>query len=265
MFIESLYILPLGLIAGVVAGYLGIGGGAIYLPLLFLVFEGECAPEILPKVCVGTSMGAVFLTSLSAGTAHFRMKNVLVEKWIALSSGALIGSFSGGMIAGSLPSYYLRIVIGVVMILSAIRLLIPRKETPGKESSVSGNVWLFPLGIIIGGVASTVGIGGGILAVPILIGFWRLESRYAAGTSSAMTMILALGGLIGHILWGGGDFEAGRGFLGSVSLEKALLLGIPGAIGAPVGVSLHKKFKSGVFKIIFSVLLILVAIKIVFL
>jgi len=250
-------------LGGILAGYLGIGGGPVYLPILFFLFEKDFSPGILPKICIGTSVGAVFLTSLSSGISHHRMGNVVFDKFAFLSAGAFIGSFMGGLIVGALPAGVLTAFIGGVMILAAVRLLIPEGKTEGPKRK-AGDLWLLPIGIAVGAAASSVGIGGGILLVPILISLWGLPPRQAAGTSSAVTIILAAGGLIGHIFWGAGDYALGSGYLGSVSIEKALFLGIPGAIGAPFGAALHKRFKPTLFRVSFGVFLIIIAIKIVF-
>lgn len=262
--LENWYIIPLGVFAGLLAGYLGIGGGPVYLPILFLILGRDNSPNILPKICIGTSVGAVFLTSLSAGISHHRMGNVLFKKFVYLSTGSLVGSFAGGYIVGVLPAEFLTVLVGAVLILSAIKLILPERNTEDSSPNLP-DLWLVPIGIAVGAVASSVGIGGGILFVPILIGFWGLSSRSAAGTSSAVTMILAFGALIGHIVWGLGECDLGEGFWGSVSVEKALLLGIPGAIGAPFGAKLHKVFKPGLFRFFFAGFLILIAVKIVFL
>ncbi|HHS50846.1 MAG TPA: sulfite exporter TauE/SafE family protein [candidate division Zixibacteria bacterium] len=261
---EAFFLIPAGLLAGLLAGYLGIGGGPIFLPILFFVLRDSISPEHLPRVVVGTSVGAVLFTSISGATRHFIAGNVIHGKWLIFSAGAIIGALSGGLVVSHMPADLLRVLIAVIIALSAVRLLVPGAEisTDGK-SNAPHDIWLFPVGVAVGAIASSVGIGGGILSAPILLGFWGLGTRKAAGTSSAITMFLATGGLAGHLFWGAGA-EASADFTGWVSARYALMLGIPGAVGAFIGAGLHKWLKPRFFKAAFATLLIAVAIRILF-
>ena len=259
----DLIIVPIGLLAGVLAGYLGVGGGFVYLPLLFFFLNGRYPAEIAPKICVGTSMGAVVLTGISGTLSHYRQKNVCSSVWWKISIGAVLGSFFGGFIVSMVSGDALRIAIGITLLLSALQML--TQKPPKNECSLENEkapYWLIPIGIAVGLVAGTVGIGGGILAVPIFSGVLLMKPNRIAGTSSALTIALSASGLIGYFFWG--KAVSGAGTVGFVDIKFMLLLGIPAAIGAYFGAGLHKKVPPKIFKYVFAILLIFVALKIVF-
>ncbi len=221
-----------------------------------------CPVELLPKMCVGTSMGAVLLTSLAGAVKHWRLGHVSGGVWLRLSIGALVGSFAGGYIVRCLPADILKTIIGAVLILTALRMALSKKTGDG-ERQEDAPWWLVSMGIGIGVLASTVGIGGGILAVPLLIGLLGMRTKRAAGTSSAMTAVLSAGAIAGLMLWGGSVPGRPEGCIGFVSIGNALMIGVPGAIGAVLGAGLHEKIEPGIFKIVFVLFLIVVGLRII--
>ncbi|MCD6502304.1 sulfite exporter TauE/SafE family protein [bacterium] len=255
-------IILIGLFIGLLAGYLGIGGGAAYLPVLFYFLAPNCSAELLPKLCVGTSMGAVWLTSIAGTARHWRLGHISKTVWAKLSAGALVGSFAGGYIVRCLQGRILQTIIGAVLLLAAAKMAMSRGEK-GKEAEERSPWWLVFAGLGIGLVASTVGIGGGILAVPLLVGFLGMRTERAAGSSAAMTAVLASGAMVGLMFFGGSVASRPNGSIGFVSVKSALLLGVPGAIGALLGAGLHGRLKPDVFKIVFALFLAVVGLKII--
>ncbi|RKZ29392.1 hypothetical protein DRQ36_08815 [bacterium] len=256
-------LVPIGFAAGILAGYLGIGGGGIFVPVLFFCFSGLCSAELVPKLSVGTSTGAVLLTGLSGAFRHWQLGHIDLSFFLRISAGALVGAFFGGLVVCHLPADILRIVIGIVLFIAAFRMV-----TYAKRDDSSFNErkpwWLVPIGVVVGLIAATVGIGGGILAVPILAGILGLNTKRAAGTSAAMTVVLSVGAIVGHILWGQGVPGRPPGSFGFVVIADSLILGIPAAAGAAIGAGLHRKFEPNIFRVVFALLLVAVGIKIIF-
>jgi uncharacterized membrane protein YfcA len=261
--LPNLLLIPIGFAAGIFAGYLGIGGGPIFVPILFFALANRCPEEVLPKISVATSNGAIIFTGIGSAVRHWQLGHVEIEYFLRLALGALIGAFFGGYIISVLPSQMLTSLIAVVLFLAAVRVA-TAKERSFKNLSDRNFWWLTPAGILIGAISSTVGIGGGILSVPILAGVVGLRTRNAAGTSSAITFVLSLGSLIGHIYWGKDFTELSRGFVGFVNIPYALMLGVPAAVGAVLGAGLHKRFEPKFFKWIFAAVSAVVAGKIAF-
>ncbi len=136
------------------------------------------------------------------------------------------------------------------------------KEVPDSHLREMKLWWLPFVGVFIGLISSTVGVGGGIFVVPFLAGVIGLKTKNAAGTSAAMTVVVSSSSVLGHIFWGRGVPGLIEGCAGFVFVKYALLLGMPAVFGALIGAGFHKKFEPKVFKWIFAALLIAVAIKI---
>jgi len=259
--LTSLLLVPIGFTAGILAGYLGIGGGGIFVPILFYCLAGTCPDDLIPKLSVGTSKGAVIFTGLAGAIRHWQLKHISFPVLVRLAFGAFIGAFFGGFVVKSLPGGVLTYAIAIVLFIAALRMITAKssnRETAGQRA-----LWWLPIaGLSIGLVSAAVGIGGGIFAVPLMAGILGMETKHAAGTSAAMTVVVSSSAIVGHMFWGCGIPGRPVGSIGFVYLPDALALGIPAALGALIGAGLHKKFEPKVFKWIFAGLLIIVAVKI---
>lgn len=223
---------------------------------------GLCPKGLLPKLSVGTSKGAIVFTAFAGATRHWQLDHIKWRFWTKLAVGALLGAFFGGLIVRTLSGRTLTYVISAVLLLAAVRML-NSKEIPDRHLREMSLWWLPLAGVFIGLISSSVGVGGGIFAVPLLAGMIGLKTKNAAGTSAAMTVVVSSSSVIGHIYWGQGVPGLPEGSAGFVYVKDALLLGIPAVFGALIGAGLHKKFEPRIFKWIFAALLVAVAIKIV--
>lgn len=258
----NLWVIPIGFAGGILAGYLGIGGGPIFVPTLFFFMASVTPENLIPKVSVATSSGAIVFTAIASSLRHLQLGHVEVPLFARLAVGALIGAFFGGFIVRVLPAQVLTAVIAVVLFLAALRLITSKEKD--EEQLKCRLWWLTPVGIFIGAVSATVGIGGGVMAVPVLACVLCLRPKKAAGTSAAFTLALAVSSVIGHIFWGQGVDGLPKGSLGFVNVPFALMLGLPAAGGAIVGAGLHRRFEPKFFRWIFAAILVLVASKIAF-
>ena len=256
-------LVPIGFVAGILAGYLGIGGGGMFVPVLFFFIAGNCPNDLLPKLSVGTSKGAIIFTAVAGAFRHWQLDHINWRFWGRLALGASIGAFFGGIIVRSIPGGTLTYIISAVLILAAVRML-NSKEVSESHLREMKLWWLPYVGVFVGLISSTVGVGGGIFVVPFLAGVIGLKTKNAAGTSAAMTVVVSSSSVLGHIFWGRGVPGLPDGCAGFVFVKYAFLLGIPAVFGALIGAGLHNKFKPKVFKWIFAALLITVAIKIAF-
>ena len=104
------------------------------------------------------------------------------------------------------------------------------------------------IGVLAGFFSALLGVGGGILVVPLLILFAQFAERPAMATSLAAIGITALAGTIRYA------------FEGAVDVEYAALIGIPAAVGAVLGAALQQRVNVRVLRYAFAGLLAVVAI-----
>lgn len=115
--VEIVGLVALGLIAGIVAAALGLGGGIIFVPVLVVVFGFE------QHVAQGTSLAVIFPTAIMATLAHTRMGNVRWRLAIPVGLAGIVGAVVGARVALQLDPDLLRRLFGIFLIVLAMRMV----------------------------------------------------------------------------------------------------------------------------------------------
>jgi uncharacterized membrane protein YfcA len=245
--------------AGIIAGLLGVGGGIVLVPVMFWMFTVIQFPEeIAAKMAVATSLTTIMFTSYASMSAHRKRGAVdfdLLKRWAPfLGLGALVGGLASRYLEGET----LTGVFGVVGILVAINLSIPKTLVIAKELPHLVIQWL--LALINGFISSLMGIGGGTLGVPILAAF-SFPIHRAVGTASAFGLVIAIPAVVGFII--AGWDVAGRPplSLGYVSLPAAAIILPFTMFFAPIGARLAHSLPPVWVKRAFALFLAITAIK----
>jgi hypothetical protein len=157
--------LGIGAIVGFLAGLLGVGGGAIMVPLLVAVYAAQGLPaEQTLRFALGTSMATIFFTSLSSTRAHHLRGAVDWRVVRAMSPGILFGSFAAALIAGLLPARWLAFIFAGLVTYVAISMFFDLR--PRRTRELPGAGGLFAAGSVIG-AASSLFAAGGAFGVPV--------------------------------------------------------------------------------------------------
>lgn len=261
MLIIFAYILT-GVIAGVTGGLLGLGGGAIIVPILYALFAWlDLAPTATMQLAVGTSLATIVFTAMSSGLTHQRLGNVQIKTLLALAPGIVIGALLGAVIADAVSSDVLKKVFGLFEIMIAIQIGFGFK--PAAHRSLPSSTGLAVSGGLIGVVSSVMGIGGGSMTVPYLL-WCNVSMREAVGTSAACGFPIAVAGVIGFIIGGLNNTGLPDWSLGYVYLPAMLCIISTSMIFAPIGAKLAHQLPIHTLKRIFAVVLLLVGLKMLF-
>ncbi|WP_239649707.1 sulfite exporter TauE/SafE family protein [Methylocucumis oryzae] len=190
----------IGLVAGLLAGLFGIGGGLIIVPGLVMVFSAQHFSESSSLIqAVATSLATIVLTALSSVYAHHRLGTVLWFKVWRLAPMIMLGAGVGAVVAEQLPVIWLRLVIVVFLVYAGLQLVLSVKVQPDVKQQ---SVWLDGLAAsVIGLLSAIVGIGGGTLTVPYLV-YGGFEMRQAVAVSSACGLPIAIAGTVSYALLG---------------------------------------------------------------
>ena len=193
-------ILPLavGFIAGFIGTLLGIGGGAIIVPLLIMAgFD--------PRVVVPASLIAILGTSI--GGLRFLLRKKLVDYRLAfiLELASISGALFGSEVFFRIERKMLVALLGLVLIASGILFVFREKRMKkGVEYKGQSSKKRMALALLVsftaGMISAMLGIGGGVLKVPMLVLVLGLPIRIAVATSKLMVGITAATGVIGHAL-----------------------------------------------------------------
>lgn len=247
-------LLATGLVAGIIAGLLGVGGGIVIVPVLYYMFTAlKIDPAILMHVAVGTSLATILATGTSSARAHYNRGSVdmdlLKRWWWAIA----IGVISGAMIAGNMSGGALTLVFGVVALLVSANMLL-RKEGSALADKLPGSPIKEVLGFLIGGISVMMGIGGGTLGVPTLTLF-NYPIRKAVGTAAAIGLIIAVPGTLMSIFFGWGAEGLPPLSLGYVNLIGFFLIIPASTFAAPLGAKIAHAIDPSKLKLIFALFL----------
>lgn len=264
----SIGYLILGLIVGFLAGAFGIGGGVIMVPSFMYLFKFHHFPEeLIPKFAIGTSLFASFLASSSGAYAHIKNKNINIKLGIILGSFAVLSGFSLSFLAVRLSSYTLRVIFAFVLLLVSFRLIFDNNVSDdGKDEPNKLSLYLSPIiGVLIGSLSAFAGVGGGIIAVPILHYIFKLRFKTSIGTSSLIIIFSAFSAAVSYIINGLTINNFSNNFtLGYVYLLAAIPSGIGTLISGRLGANFAHRTVSKKLKILFAVLILLIDLKILY-
>jgi uncharacterized membrane protein YfcA len=252
-----------GVIAGVLAGLLGVGGGIVIVPVLFHVFTllGIDA-AVRMHVAVATSLATIIPTALVSARAHLKRDAVdfnLLRAWgPAVFLGVLVGTAIGGLVKGPV----LTAVFATVALVVAAHMAL-RPEGSHLRDDLPGRPARDLVAAAIGVVSAMMGIGGGTLTVPILSAC-GYPIRRAVGTASAIGLIIGVPGTLGFIAAGLGVPERPPFSFGYVSLLGFALLTPTTILAAPWGARLAHAIRPMLLRRAFALFLFLTALRMVY-
>lgn len=221
----------LGLLAGVMSGLFGIGGGIVMVPLLTAVFGFSLLSAS------GSSLAALLLpVSLTAILEYRKKGNLDIRVAAIFAFGIFCGSFFGANFAIYLPITILQTIYGGFLLwvcyrFSGFKLF--SKQNPGQKQDNNGNMShtilkILPWAIFAGVLSGLFGIGGGLVMVPIMVTVLKFNPQTAIATSLAA--LLPPSGLPGVISY----YNAGH-----VDIIIALILAVGLDIGAYFGAKIN--------------------------
>jgi len=226
-----------GMLSGLAAGMLGVGGGIVIVPILYHVLTLLGVDEsVRMQVAVGTSLATIVPTSISSIRAHDRKGAVdwqLLRRWaVPMFAGVLTGSVLTGMVA----SRVLAIVFASVALPIALYLGLAgeHRRLANHLPSGAGGAGLAAM---IGGISTMMGIGGGVVGVPVMT-LCGVPMHRAVGTASAFGMIIAVPGAIASVLSGWHVHPLPPYSLGYVNLLGFCLMAPTSFAAAPLGATL---------------------------
>ncbi|HEY1631345.1 MAG TPA: sulfite exporter TauE/SafE family protein [Rhizomicrobium sp.] len=226
-----------GILGGLIAGMLGVGGGIVVVPLLHYVLGVLGVDEsVRMHVAVGTSLATIIPTSFSSVTAHNRKGAV---DWVQLRRWAapmIVGVVIGTALAGAVSGRTLSIVFVCVAVPVALHLAFNGEARRIADHLPEGLGGL-ALPAFIGGVSTMMGIGGGTVGVPAMT-LCGVPIHRAVGTASAFGVIISIPGTIGMVIAGWHARGLPPYSLGYVNLLGLLLIAPASYFMAPVGASL---------------------------
>ncbi len=254
-------LLGTGVGVGFASGLLGVGGGFIMIPVQYMLFTNVgISTDVAMKVAFGTSLLVILPTVASGTWRHHKKGAVRWKAAIIMGSCGAVAAFGGATLATHLPGAVLKIVFGVVVLASGIRMLISKSlksEQEAKDNPWLWIAWAIPIGMVTG----LTGLGGGVVAVPVMVLALKFKMHNAIATSLAMIIFNSAGGVIGYIINGLGVPNLPAYSIGYVNLPAWFLLAVTSIGMAQVGAMIAHRLRARQLRWIFIVVQFYVALR----
>ena len=246
MVIELLFV---GVFIGGVAGFFGIGGGIILIPILLLLGYDT-------KDAIGISIIQMVFSSLYGSYLNFKKGSLIINDGISIGLGGFLGGFIGGYTTSFIPDIFLKFLFIGLLIFAIFRLFFT-KLTENEDDIVDINKWiLFLIGFLIGIFSISLGIGGAIILTPLLVGFLHYPIKKAVSAGLFFIAFSSVSGLISRFL------------TSTIDLRDGLIVAFSSLLGVFIGIYLKEKISSQNHKVslllLYSFALIILIKKIFF-
>lgn len=254
--------LAIGLAVGFFAGLLGIGGGAVMVPIFVLVFTAQGLPaEHVMHIALGTAMATIMFTSVASMRAHHAHDAVDWGVARAIAPGILVGAFCAALAAGLISKRPLGLMFTALVFYAATQILFDLRPRESRE--LPGPWGLFAAGSVIGGVSSLLAAGGAFLCIPFLA-WCSVPLRRAIGTAAAVGLPIAIAGSLGYMIQGLRAQGLPAFSLGYVYLPALVLVVATSMLAAPLGARVAHRLPVKRLRIIFALLLYALASRMLF-
>jgi uncharacterized membrane protein YfcA len=178
-----------GAFIGAVLGFIGAGGAMLSVPILLYIFD------FTPQAATTAAIAVVLSAAISGLLPKIKSKEVLFKEALIIWALGLVTNIGFSIIAHRLSDSVITTGFSFVLLTAGTMMLI--KPIAGTEKKIP-NFWLVAMSLIIGSMTGLFGIGGGFLAVPILVLFFKVPQGKAAGTSLAIIAINSVTAFFGH-------------------------------------------------------------------
>ncbi len=252
-----------GATGGLLAGLLGVGGGIVIVPVLDAALSiAGVPPGASLHVAVATSMATIIPTSISSSRSHARRGSLdpaIVRTW---SVPIVLGALAGAFLASWVDARILAGVFGCVAAAVALKMVLPLDHLVLRQTIPHG-----PAGAVIpaaiGAVAAMMGVGGGVLSVPIMT-LCGEPMHKAVGTGALLGLWISVPATLGYLLAPAADAAGLPLTIGYVSLLGfAILAPISWGV-APLGARLAHSLDRRRLSAAFGVFLLLVATRMLY-
>jgi uncharacterized protein len=259
-----LLLIVIGMFAGLLAGLLGIGGGIIFAPVLFYMFEaqGIAQPEVW---AIGSSLLCTLATSASASVTQRQMHTMSTSESLKVGVFGIAGTVIGKMFVVSeyFSSRVFLTIFLIILIYTGVQFI--RKAlnkapdtSPGEDRPVK---WKEATSIGGGGglVAALTGIGGGIVMVPVMNMIYKISFQKAVSISVGAIVIISLSGVVQLAFSNPGDAGISPYTIGFIDLGSSFALVIGAVLGAFSGTWLQSRVNLKVLNLLFAAMLLIAA------
>jgi uncharacterized membrane protein YfcA len=266
--LTAVLLVGLGVVVGGFGTIIGVGGGFIVVPVLLLAY-----PDDDPAIITSISLAVVFFNALSGSLGYARFRRIDYRTGLAFALASIPGAIVGAAATNWLPRHAFDLTFGVLLIAVSIYIATRAGATSGRRlAGLRPTAWRtltdsagvtysysfnrelgITISFFVGFIASFLGIGGGIIHVPAMVGLLSFPAHVATATSHFILVFTALTGSVVHIV----DGSLAEGWTRVVPLAVGVVA------GAQIGARLSGRLPAAVIVRLLAGALFVVAIRLI--
>ncbi len=220
-------LLIIGAIGGLISGFFSVGGGMILVPLLMFI-------DFSIKEAIGISIVQMVFSSVFGSFLNFKNGFLNVKSGIYLGIGGAIGGLMGGFVVTFISGIYLEYLFLFLILFAIYRFF--NSSMADDKKAIDNDFLIFFIGIFVGLIAVSLGIGGSLLLTPILVTMLHFQIKRATSLALFFIIFTSISGFISLFI------------NNMIDLENGVVVGIASLIGVYFGVHLAKKIDGKKFK-----------------
>lgn len=210
----------LGMAVGTLSGFFGIGGGTILVPALLLIGYDM-------KTAIGISVVQMVFSSLYGSYLNLKRGTLDVKMVMMIGIGGFAGALASSWIVASVDAVVLESVFLGFVLFALGRMHFKTREAADQRTAHPAV--LFGVGVVLGAFSISIGVGGSILLVPLLVGFLHVPLKNAISAGLFFVVFSSISGLIS------------LGIGGLIDYESGIIIGLASLIGVGFGIALKHK------------------------
>jgi hypothetical protein len=261
-------LIVVGIVTGIAAGLFGFGGGFVIVPLVYHVFPayGLVNPAdsfYLLQIGVATSTSVMIVGTAYSSLKHHLAGNVVWSSVFPLAAYIGIGGAVGAYVATVVPGAWIKLFF-ILYVVGVIADCLLRKgfmaDSDGNEFRPMGKIAEFLAGLVIGAIASLLGVGGSVMTVPLMRRHGA-RMKNAVAMANPLSFPVAIVGTLTYVLAARHHhIDLGPDYLGFVHLPSFVLLSVFSVLGVELAVRTLPRIPDKAHAVIYVGLLILVVI-----
>jgi len=258
-----LAVFVVGLLAGLLSGLVGVGGGVLMVPFLYFFyarpgwFGVAPPPDVATVAAHATSLFVILPTSLRGAWAYHRRGLVVWRAVWPIGAAAAVAAALASRFAVQVEPRWLRVVFALFLLWNAVDVLRSPgagadEEAPERAPRLSLSVTL-GVGTAVGVFSAFLGVGGGLLAIPLLMRVVGIGLRHVGATSLAIVMLTSLGGALAYMLAAPEAAVRPGWSVGYVDLAAAGILAAGTVLSVGMGAALNRRMNPRALSVVFAI------------
>lgn len=260
-----LALLGFGLAVGFFSGLVGLGGGVLIVPFLYVFYAApgwsgvDLAPEVQAVVAHATSLFIIVPTALRGAVTYQRAGMVEWRVVLPMAAASFVAAALGVRLALAVPAEVLKIAFGCLLLATAAQVfrgsIAPRRSEPRFKFLL-----ILATGLAVGLFSAFLGVGGGLVAMPLLILVIGLPLKRVAATSLAVIVFSAAAGTLAYMASGWKMVGLPPGSVGYVHLVAALPILLGSVVAVRWGALVNQHMRVAALRRLFSAVFLILGL-----